>query len=169
MTRRRFQQALAGLASAGVITPLGEVKLDCPVIDHLGCKLPGELEPRLFDVWSGQFTALATGTNLPGQSVSIENRDAPWHCAGLGAVQTAGTAVLNVRIYNSRGFGVSDNLIRTGHQFGGVNSVKPVNPSLVWPVNSSLIFDISVVGAATFTGSLFFFGFKIYDRGKAPC
>lgn len=169
MTRRRFQAALAGLS---VRLGLGDNPAPapaCPLIDHLACKLPGELEPRLFDVFAPLTAALATGTNLPAQSVAIGNRDAPWHCAAFAVVQTAGTATLSVRVYNSRGFGISDDLLRAGQQFGGVNAAKPVNPSLVWPKNSSLVFDIAIGGAGTFTGSLFFYGFKIYDRGKAPC
>lgn len=166
MTRRRF--SLAGLAAAAASQLPAPA---CPVIDHLACKIPGELEPRIYDVWANLNNGIAifAGTNLPHQFVEIGNRDAPWHLAGGGVVQIAGAGALSVRVYNSVGFGISDDLIRVGHQFGGRNAIKPFNPSLVWPVNSSLIFDISVSSGGTFSGSLFFYGFKIYDRGKAPC
>jgi hypothetical protein len=147
---------------------IGMDAMGCPVIDHLACKLPGELEPRIYDVY---FTtvALAAGAFLPQQFVSIGNRDAPWHLAGIGWKELATGGQLKVQLYNSRGFGMSDLRIRAGNLFGGANAILPVNPSYVWPVNSSLCFDLENVGAGSGTYGLFFYGFKIFDRGKAPC
>ena len=141
----------------------------CPVIDHLACKLPGELEPRIYDVYATVLNLTTAAGILPNQFVDIGNRDAPWHWSGFGTVILSGTGRLLIRVYNSRGFGISDNLTRAGNQAGGVNSAKPVNPSFVWPVNSSLVFDVQNTGAGTGSFGLFFYGFKIYDRGKAPC
>jgi hypothetical protein len=145
----------------------------CPELDHLACKLPGELEPRLYDVY-------ATVTNLSPsvgvfshQTVDIGNRDAPWHFAGFSYVvlSSTGTGRLAIRVYDSKGHAISDDLMRAGNVAGGVNAPMPINPSLVWPVNSSLIFDVQNTGAGgtLVTAGLFFFGFKIFDYGKAPC
>jgi len=140
---------------------------DCPLINHLACKLPGELEPRIYDVYVE--VTVAAGAFLPSQFVDIANRDAPWHCASIGIHTLSGTANLYVRPYNSRGFGISDSLVRGITRFGGVNSARPVMPSLVWPVNSSLMFDLQNTSVGDGTWGLWFFGFKIFDRGKAPC
>jgi hypothetical protein len=140
----------------------------CPVINHLACKLPGELEPRTYDVFTS--FSLASGVTLFNSFVDIGNRDAPFHLASLGYRNATGTGGhLSLRVYNSRGFGIHEDLLRAGSVSGGVNAPFPYMPSLVWPVNSSLIFDVTNVGSATDTFQLYFFGFKIYDRGKAPC
>jgi len=139
---------------------------DCPILDHLACKLPGEQEPRIYDV----FAAVTVGADasLPMQSVEIGNRDAPWHLASVGLVTLTGTAPLYIRLYNSRGTSFSDVLIRAENRMGGTDAAFPVMPSMVWPVNSSLVFDL-LSGAVGGSWGLFFYGFKIFDRGKAPC
>jgi hypothetical protein len=149
---------------------MGSNPQTCPAIDHLACKLPGELEPRLFDVYA-TVTALTVAAGiLPHQSVDIANRDAPWHLAGMCWDQISGAGSrLAIRVYDSRGFAISDNLLRVGNLMGGDNSAFPVNPSLVWPVNSSLVYDVQNTGSVTGSFALFFYGFKIFDRGKAPC
>lgn len=143
------------------------VAMECPVIDHLACKLPGELEPRIYDVF-GQFT-VAAAAFLPQQFVEIANRDAPWHLAGVGFTALSGTGSLLIQMYSARGTGMSDLRIRALNIMGGPNAIFPVNPSYVWPVNSSLIFDLQNLGAGSGVFGLFFYGFKIFDRGKAPC
>lgn len=140
---------------------------ECPIINHLACKLPGELEPRTYDVYV-QVT-VAAGAFLPSQFVDIGNRDAPWHCASIAIHTLSGTAGLYIRPYNSRGFGISDAVLRANTRFGGPNAARPVMPSLVWPINSSLMFDLQNPSAGPGTFGLWFFGFKIFDRGKAPC
>jgi hypothetical protein len=145
----------------------------CPIIDHLACKLPGEYEPRLYDVFA-QVTALDPAVGiLSHQAVDISNRDAPWHFAGFAykVLSATGTGRLAVRVYDSKGHAISDNLMRAGNVAGGINAPMPMNPSLVWPVNSSLVFDVQNTGLAgtLVTAALFFYGFKIFDRGKAPC
>jgi hypothetical protein len=140
----------------------------CPVIDHLACKIPGELEPRVYDVYA-PISGLATGLTLPQQFVDLGNRDAPWHLAAIGYRVIEGTGRLSVKIYNSRGFAINQTLMRAGNLCGGENAAFPVNPSYVWPINSSLMFDVKNDGAGTGSFALFFFGFKIFDRGKAPC
>jgi hypothetical protein len=151
---------------------MGSNPQTCPAIDHLACKLPGELEPRLFDVYA-VITGLTTAAGiLPHQNVDIANRDAPWHLAGMCWAPLSGDGNggrLAIRVYDSRGFAISDNLLRAGNLMGGDNAAMPVNPSLVWPVNSTLAYDVQNVGTATANFALFFFGFKIFDRGKAPC
>jgi len=139
---------------------------DCPILDHLACKLPGEQEPRIYDV----FAAVTVGADasLPMQSVEIGNRDAPWHLASVGLVTLTGTAPLYIRVYNSRGTSFSDVMIRAENRMGGPNAAFPVMPSMVWPVNSSIMFDL-LSGAVGGSWGLFFYGFKIFDRGKAPC
>ena len=146
----------------------------CPVIDHLACKLPGDLEPRFYDVFVDTGTVTA-GLYLPNQSVDIGNRDAPWHWTGFGFHRFSGTGTLKVQIYNSQGTGIVQaplnqipTVIRIEHLAGGVDAAFPENPSYVWPVNSSLVFDVQVLGANS-RFFLFFYGFKLYDRGKAPC
>ena len=143
----------------------------CPVIDHLACKLPGELEPRLYDVFFQVTTLSPTSGVLSSQAVDIGNRDAPWHFCGFAYQALSGAGRLAVRVYDSKGHAVSDLLMRAGNLAGGVNAAMPINPSLVWPVNSSLLFDVQNTGAGgtLITAGLFFFGFKIFDRGKAPC
>lgn len=141
---------------------------DCPLIDHLGCKLPGELEPRVYDVF-GTITDIAAGAFRPKQVIEISNRDAPFHLAAVGVKEVSGTGRLYIRIYNSRGSGISDDMEPVLAVMGGLNAPDPINPSLVWPVNASLQFDLQNNGAGAGTFQLFFYGFKLYDRGKAPC
>lgn len=140
----------------------------CPVLDHLTCKLPGELEPRIYDVYA-TVLSLTAGSFFPQQFVDIGNRDAPWHFASFGQAQLSGGGALKIRLYNSRGFAAADNLNYSGNIGGGQNAAFPFMPSLVWPVNSSLMFDVQNTGNATGSWALFFYGFKVYDRGKAPC
>ena len=111
----------------------------------------------------------AAGAFRPQQFVDIGNRDAPWHLAGIGWRELTAGGQLLIEVYNSRGFGMSDLRIRAGNLFGGPNAILPVNPSFVWPVNSSLCFDLQNIGAGSGDYALFFYGFKIFDRGKAPC
>ncbi len=139
---------------------------NCPVLDHLACKLPGELEPRDYKVFAS--VTVAANASLPMQSVAIGNRDAPWHLASMSLVTLSGAAPLYIRIYNSRGTSSSDVLVRAENRLGGTNAAFPVMPSMVWPVNSSLMFDL-LSGAGGGTWGLLFYGFKIFDRGKAPC
>src|SRR3972149_1861191 len=140
---------------------------DCPILDHLACKLPGELEPRIYDV----FVAVTVTANasLPMQSVEIGNRDAPWHLAGVGlhVLEAVGVAPLYIRIYNSRGTSSSDIQVRAENRMGGPNSAFAVMPSMVWPVNSSVVFDLTA-GATSGSWGLFFYGFKNFYSGKAP-
>jgi hypothetical protein len=140
---------------------------DCPVIDHLACKIPGTLEPRVYDVW--KFTELAANAFLPSQQLDIANRDAAWHLASIGFHSSTGPANIRIRLYNSRGSGLSDSTVRIGMFGGGPNAAIPVNPSYVWPVNSSLIYDLENPTGTPASFHLFFFGFKIFDRGKQPC
>lgn len=142
------------------------MQTDCPILDHLACKLPGEQEPRIYDVFAS--VTVGADASLPMQSVEIGNRDAPWHLASVGLVTLTGTAPLYIRLYNSRGTSFSDVLIRAENRMGGTNAAFPVMPSMVWPVNSSLVFDL-LSGAVGGSWGLLFFGFKIFDRGKAPC
>lgn len=141
----------------------------CPALDHLACKIPGTLEPRIYDVYT--HVSIGAGLFRQNQFVEIGNRDAPWHLAALGWHEDPATAptTVAIRIYNSRGFGGSDVMVRLGNIAGGQNAQMPEYPSLVWPVNSSLIFDVQNPTAGPTGFDLFFFGFKIYDRGKAPC
>lgn len=141
--------------------------MQCPVIDHLACKIPGTLEPRIYDVF--KRVTIAASSFFPNQFVEIGNRDAAWHLASIGWRENGGPSLVSIRLYNSRGSGTSDGLIRIGQLAGGRNGARPVNPSYAWPVNSSLMFDLfnDSVGSSTF--DLFFYGFKIFDRGKAPC
>ena len=155
-----------GIGAAPLVAPAPGTDA-CPVIEHLACKLPGELEPRIYDVHT--TVTIGNGVTLQNQFVDIENRDAPWHLVGLGFREMSGTGRLMIRLYNSRGFGMSDQMMRAGNLAGGINAATPVNPSYVWPLNSSLIFDIQNTGAGSGVFGLFFFGFKIFDRGKAPC
>jgi hypothetical protein len=142
------------------------MQTDCPILDHLACKLPGEQEPRIYDVFAS--VAVGADASLPMQSVEIGNRDAPWHLASVALVTLTGTAPLYIRLYNSRGTSFSDVLIRAENRMGGTNAAFPVMPSMVWPVNSSLVFDL-LSGAVGGSWGLLFYGFKIFDRGKAPC
>src|SRR5690606_41690773 len=116
-----------------------------PIVNHRARKLPGELDPRIYEVYV-QVT-VAAGAFLPMQFVDIANRDTPFHLASMGLQQVDGTDPLYIRIYNARGFGISDALVRADTIMGGVNSLKPLMPSLVWPVNSSLSFDLRHPGA----------------------
>lgn len=142
--------------------------MDCPIIDHLACKIPGTLEPRIYDVW--RVTTLAAATFLPSQQVDIGNRDAAWHLASIGFKSISGPLTVKIRLYNSRGSAMSDDLVRIGMVGGGVNAAIPVNPSYVWPVNSSILFDLENPDAAVpAVFHLFFYGFKVFDRGKQPC
>jgi len=138
----------------------------CPVLEHLACKLPGEQEPRIYDVFAS--VTVGASASLPMQSVEIGNRDAPWHLASIGLVTLTGTAPLYIRLYNSRGSAFSDIQVRAENRMGGPNAAFAVMPSMVWPVNSSLLFDLTS-GLVGGSWGLFFFGFKIFDRGKAPC
>lgn len=139
----------------------------CPVIDHLACKLPGELEPRVYDVYKA--VTLTAGQLLQSQFVDLGNRDAPFHLASVAMRELSAGGRLSIRIYNARGFGISDEILRANTRLGAINSGMPVNPQLVWPVNSSLVFDLQNTGAGSGTWGLFFYGYKIFDRGKAPC
>lgn len=140
--------------------------MDCPVLDHLACKLPGEQEPRKYNVFAA--VTVAANASLPMQSVAIGNRDAPWHLASVGLATLTGTAPLYIRVYNSRGTTSSDIQVRAENRMGGTDAAFPVMPSMVWPLNSSLVFDL-LSGAGGGSWALVFFGFKIFDRGKAPC
>lgn len=145
----------------------GASKMGCPVLDHLACKIPGTLEPRVYDVWKN--ITIAAGAFLPHQLVNIENRDAPWHLVAVGWKESTGPSLVSIQIYNARGSAMSDTLVRIGNIAGGVNALRPINPSYVWPINSALIFDLKNASGAPATFDIFFYGFKVFDRGKAPC
>jgi len=141
--------------------------MSCPVVDHLACKIPGDKEPVMYDVW--RSFSINAGVLFQRQAVEIANRDAPWHLCSLGARLVSGTGPFQVRIYNARDVGASDALVRVGARFGAVNAPVPVNPSMVWPVNSALIIDVQNAGPDPAVLEVFCFGFKVYDRGKSPC
>lgn len=141
--------------------------MSCPVIDHLACKLPGNLDPRPYMVYA-QFT-LAAGQFIPRAAIPIGNRDAPFHAASLAFVDLAGTGRLVLRPYDATGYGVTEDLVPVESFAGGLNAQRPIFPSLVWPVNGSLSVDLRNTGGAGGTWGLLWCGFRLYDRGKAPC
>jgi hypothetical protein len=87
----------------------------------------------------------------------------------MAVKEISGTGRLYLRFYNARGVGQSDDLVNAFASMGGLNAADPLMPDLVWPINSNIIFDMRNDGVGTGVWHLFFFGFKLYDRGKAPC
>lgn len=139
--------------------------LACPVIDHLACKFPGTLEPRKYDVF-GEFT-IPAGTQLPRLPIAIGNRDAPFHAVSYEVQAFDGAGPAYWRVYDSRIASLSDSLVRI--ELPARNGARPLMPSLVWPVNGTILIDFQNDGGAEITLGVFFYGFKLYDRGKVPC
>jgi hypothetical protein len=146
--------------------------LSCPAIDHLACRLPGDLEPLPYNV-PFQFS-IAAGLRLPGQAVDIANQDAPFHIASITWAETTTTGSLLVRIYDAAGRGQSAVLLRAPNVLGSMNitgqlRARPEFPSIVFPINSVIQFDLENIGAGTSAGWLLFRGYKVFERGKSPC